>query len=1189
MKKTIMRVLSVFLSLLIVISIVPLGALAQTTDSNGIPYAEFDGHYYRAFDVSVTWEEAKEYCESMKGYLVTITSAKEQNVITDLIQSNEKLMFWIGLQKTNNAWSWVNDENVIFTNWADYEPNNEDNVEYYGSCFREEYTNGQGTKSPGEWNDASNEGASYASQYYELTNYGFICEWDEEEYFFFENNMRESKWSDLTHVSYDWILDDNSSNVLVEVSGTLENTKYVNIGTDQTAVFFGWAAAAKKIKGFAYSVDGGKLIYDESFKDDAEQAVLDVANGMVTNDGRYCVDAKRFKVPVPTKKGEYIARIYVVYEDGTAELFWTCVVDKTATKPTIQDTYLKQHISFVKSQTYNTATTDYRFAEILWENCHDGAAKNTLELVYDVLEGTFEVLSFKAIFAGELTSCENPYDAILLDLLSSSDVEDSLTDVMEEITTSIAYEFKDALITTFQANNKWSEDDMVGNLKGFLELEPEDYSSNEFYKYLDEELNGMATKEINLLFKEYAWFDKLFSEVGDFASGVDYFLGMFKYVASIEAYYNASAEFKAVLKEVSDTMPQVHEGFSDRFKETYDNYSACVDYDSALQSVLKHAGKEGIVLVSGYMTEFLQDTALKFCKTALKMSEKAAGALVAILWAADTGFQLGNLITNNDDVMECRRLLRANHALDKAVYYVMNEHANNLKSNPSYTEALYFDAAFGLFKNLQLHSINCHKRILEKNSSSFLNYILGKQDKFKREAEAQAVIIDTWKKIKCHDDSATGGILYSGPSTYSNTVVVACPTDVYVYRKSDGELVASVVNNVVYCIDDALTVVAESNDKAICVPNLDDYDIQIVATDEGSMTVEYNVSTPERTYCEREVQFNNVELSTESSFALQSDADNGLSLVDQSEEIILPDIDTGNLAFKGVSLTLHDNLAVNYKVDADLFDGGEYTEPYVIFELNGVETKVDEYTVANGRYVFTFRNLSPNKMNDTIRATLYAKCDGKEYASVTKEYSVAEYCYSMLELYSDDSYAELRTLIVDLLNYGAESQTYTGYDTENLANSELAASQKLWATNTVSDIKNILDTKYETVEQPTATWRGAGLILTESIVMKLKFKTESIENLSVKIRTESKEWTINADEFIKDGDVYYVLFSGLNAGQMSEAIYMTIYDGETAVSNTARYSIESYVYEAQNSTDENLSSLVTYMIKYGKSAYAYAN
>ncbi len=52
---------------------------------------------------------------------------------------------------------------------------------------------------------------------------------------------------------------------------------------------------------------------------------------------------------------------------------------------------------------------------------------------------------------------------------------------------------------------------------------------------------------------------------------------------------------------------------------------------------------------------------------------------------------------------------------------------------------------------------------------------------------------------------------------------------------------------------------------------------------------------------------------------------------------------------------------------------------------------------------------------------------------------------------------------------------------------------------------------------------------------------------------------------------------------------MTIYDGDTAVSNTARYSIESYVYEAQNSTDENLSSLVTYMIKYGKSAYAYAN
>ncbi len=862
--------------------------------------------------------------------------------------------------------------------------------------------------------------------------------------------------------------------------------------------------------------------------------MLDVANGTVTNDGRYCVDAKRFKVPVPTKKGEYIARIYVVYEDGTAELFWTCVVDKTATKPTIQDTYLKQHIDFVKSQTYNTATTDYRYAAILYENYHSGDDE-WAEHLYDLMEGSFEYLSFERFFEGELTSCENPYDLIFLDLLSTKGTEESLSGMVKSNGFVVAKKLIDDLAKVFRTDAEWSDDIKDPKLwEAFLDLEPNDYSSNRLYQALNKLFKGKGKDKINLLFEGYDCYGDIISEIKDGAEGLDYFLELFKYVASVEAYYNSSAEFKAVLKEISETMLKVNDTFGAEFKKTYDNYSECVDYNSALENVLKHAGKEGVALVGGYMSDYLQDTALKFCKTALKMSEKAAANLVECLWAYKTGFELGNMITNNDDVMECRRLLRADYMLDEAIYSVMNSHANKLKTNPSYTEALYFDAAFGLFKNLQLHSINCHKAFMEKKGASIVSWMLGRDGVFKREAEAQAVIIDTWKKIKCHYDITTGGFLYSGPSTYSNTVVVACPTDVYVYRKSDGELVASVVNNVVYCIDDALTVVAESNDKAICVPNLDDYDIQIVATDEGSMTVEYNVSTPERTYCEREVQFNNVELSTESSFALQSDADNGLSLVDQSEEIILPDIDTGNLAFKGVSLTLHDNLAVNYKVDAALFDGGEYTEPYVIFELNGVKTEVDEYTVANGRYVFTFRNLSPNKMNDTIRATLYAKCDGKEYASVTKEYSVVEYCYSMLELYSDDSYAELRTLIVDLLNYGAESQTYTGYDTENLANSELAASQKLWATNTVSDIKNILDTKYETVEQPTATWRGAGLILTESIVMKLKFKTESIENLSVKIRTESKEWTINADEFIKDGDVYYVLFSGLNAGQMSE-------------------------------------------------------
>ena len=58
--------------------------------------------------------------------------------------------------------------------------------------------------------------------------------------------------------------------------------------------------------------------------------------------------------------------------------------------------------------------------------------------------------------------------------------------------------------------------------------------------------------------------------------------------------------------------------------------------------------------------------------------------------------------------------------------------------------------------------------------------------------------------------------------------------------------------------------------------------------------------------------------------------------------------------------------------------------------------------------------------------------------------SVKKYAYKMLDLFSsDENYASFRTIIVDLLNYGAASQVYAGYQTDNLVNSELTDVQKV--------------------------------------------------------------------------------------------------------------------------------------------------
>ncbi len=302
------------------------------------------------------------------------------------------------------------------------------------------------------------------------------------------------------------------------------------------------------------------------------------------------------------------------------------------------------------------------------------------------------------------------------------------------------------------------------------------------------------------------------------------------------------------------------------------------------------------------------------------------------------------------------------------------------------------------------------------------------------------------------------------------------------------------------------------------------------------------------------------------------------------------------LAIKGASLTLESNLVINYKVDKALFESVGYTNPYIVFVFNGVETTVTDYRIVGDRYVFDFVNINPHLMNDNVYATLYATYNGKVYSSPKRQYSVAAYCYNTLNKYNatdyvGEEYDELRTLLVDLLNYGAASQQYMNYKTNNFVNSKLTDVQKSWATAEDPALNDDLNTEYETIYEPTVSWLGAGLNLQNSVGMRFKFSAESIENLSVRFTNANGEYYIvTSDKFelVEDG-VYYVYFEQYCASQMSEIVYAVVLENDYAVSNTISYSIESYAYAKQDHQDTNLADLVKAMMKYGNSAKAYVS
>ena len=56
---------------------------------------------------------------------------------------------------------------------------------------------------------------------------------------------------------------------------------------------------------------------------------------------------------------------------------------------------------------------------------------------------------------------------------------------------------------------------------------------------------------------------------------------------------------------------------------------------------------------------------------------------------------------------------------------------------------------------------------------------------------------------------------------------------------------------------------------------------------------------------------------------------------------------------------------------------------------------------------------------------------------------------------------------------------------------------------------------------------------------------------------------------------------------MRDKVWFTIYEGDTAISNTLQYSIETYAYRNQSTTTNGLGELVIAMMKYGDAAYKY--
>ncbi|MBE6921230.1 MAG: hypothetical protein E7468_06700 [Ruminococcaceae bacterium] len=301
--------------------------------------------------------------------------------------------------------------------------------------------------------------------------------------------------------------------------------------------------------------------------------------------------------------------------------------------------------------------------------------------------------------------------------------------------------------------------------------------------------------------------------------------------------------------------------------------------------------------------------------------------------------------------------------------------------------------------------------------------------------------------------------------------------------------------------------------------------------------------------------------------------------------------------FNGYNLYLQNDIAICFEANrAAIEEGFEKVEFYIDGELVQTRTTLPEAD-ANGNVSFRCTKLTPAQMGETVTAKLYIGGEVKHEFST----SIKDYCMTILRNESNTEAwknAELRTMLVDMLNYGAATQTFAEATTP-LVNADLGEYAALATTGNLSLTNACSLYEYTDVTAPTVTWYGVGLNLKDSVTLRYEFVAESVEGLAIHFFNDGKTldaWVTDFEKVEGTEDHYYAYFGMLNPAQLSEtvsAVAYLAYNTEDSVrtSHKLMYSAESYAYAVANGTgfSAELEALTDAMMRYGNAVRCWIN
>lgn len=276
-------------------------------------------------------------------------------------------------------------------------------------------------------------------------------------------------------------------------------------------------------------------------------------------------------------------------------------------------------------------------------------------------------------------------------------------------------------------------------------------------------------------------------------------------------------------------------------------------------------------------------------------------------------------------------------------------------------------------------------------------------------------------------------------------------------------------------------------------------------------------------------------------------------------------------AITGATLTIGKDLTLNYYAYTN---GTSVTIKFTLTTATGEKQVVVSGTqtgsTVNGKteYVFAFKGIAPHMMGDNIKAELIVD---NVVVDTKAEYSVLTYCTNQL---ANSPSTELATLIADVLEYGATSQTYKNYKTDSLVNEGIEG--KSTFVNLVShDFTNSNSTE----EGLAITGAGVWFDFDNRLYVKYTGNATKI-TVSAQGLTETE-----ITETLVSGDVTQAFTNGISALEFDKIFTFKLYNGDVVV-QTVTYSVKTFVCNMQTK-DNAAANLAKALYNYGLSSVAY--